>query len=249
MSSTTTTPPSPPAKREGEDFDFLTWFELNRLPLLIIFALICLGIAAFILYRANRRANLDEASRELLMLTPPTGPGETAPPVDPAKLLQLSQRFGGTPAGEQAQLLGAGQLFANGKYTEAQAEFAAFEDRYANSAFLGIAMLGVAAATEAQGKTNEAVGAYDRVIAASGSEAFAAQARLAKARLLATSQPAQALTLLDDVMKGPAAATYGEQAAMDRAQLLLQHPELVPPSTTTNSILVRPPNPAPTVTP
>lgn len=240
MSSPARPPSSVPAPDSGSEFDFLTWFELNRRLIVILLGIVCVVVVGLVVVRAQQRAQKAEAARELLLLIPPTGPGEARAPVDTAKMIALGSRFSGTPAGEQAQLLGAGQLFANGSYAEALAEFTAFQERYPESPFLGVAMLGVAAALEAQGKSNEALAALDRTIVASGSAAFAAQARLAKARLVRADQPAQALVLFEEVLKGPAASIYGEQAALGRSQLLAEHPELVPPATTTNSLVVRP---------
>jgi len=240
MSSPTTHPPSAPTPDSGPGFDFAIWFELNRRSILVVVGIVCAAIAGLAVVRAQQRSRKAEATRELLLLTPPTGPGEAPAVADAAKLLELARKFSGTPAGAQAQLLGAGQLFAAGNYAEAQAAFSAFEQNYSESHYGGVALIGIAASLEAQGKTAEALSAYDRAIVAGGSEGFSAQARLAKARLLLTSQPAQALALFDEVLKGSAAATYGEQAAQNRAQILQQHPELIPAATTTNSVVVKP---------
>ncbi len=240
MSSPARQTPSVPAPDSGSEFDFLTWFELNRRLIVILLGVLCAVVVGWVVMRAQQRIRKEEAAKELLLLIPPTGPGEAPVAVDAAKMIALGNRFPGTPAGEQAQLLGAGQFFAAGSYAEALAQFSTFQERYPESPFLGVAMLGVAAALEAQGKTNEALAAFDRTIISSDSATFAAQARLAKARLVSADQPAQALLLWEEVLKGPAASTYGEQAALGRSQLLAQHPELIPPATTTNSLVVRP---------
>lgn len=239
MSSPTTQPTSAPAPDSGPEFDFVTWFELNQRLILIGVVVVCVALAGLATVRYLQKERRATAAKELLLLTPPKGPGEAPAPVEAAKLLALGSRFAGTPAGEQAQLLGAGQLFTGGKYAEAQAEFSGFEEKYPNSEWVGVALLGVAASLEAQGKTSEALNAYDRAVAGAGG-GFVAQARLAKGRLLAEKQPAEALVLFEEVLKGAAASTYGEQAAQARAKILQLHPNLVPPSTTTNSVVVRP---------
>ena len=240
MSLPTTTSPAPAPQPSEPEFDFLTWLEVNRTLLLIALAVVCAGVVGFMVVRARHQAAELEAAKELLTLMPPAGPGETAPAVDAQKLLQLGQQFAGTPAGQQAKLLAASQLFVDGKFAEAQATFAGFEEKYADSPFLGIALLGVAASLDAQNKSAEAITAYDRVIGSFGNDAPGQQARLAKARLLQGTQPKLALGLIEDVLKNNQATGYSDAAAMARAQLLAKHPELDQPQVMTNATIVTP---------
>ncbi len=231
MSSTTALPPGAPAPDSGPGFDLLTWFEMNRRLVVGVVLGVSLVLAALAIVRAQQRATRAEAAKELLQLIPPTGPGEAPKSPDVAKLLALSSQFPGTAAGQQSRLLAAGQLFVSGKYAEAQTEFSRFEEQNPNSEFLGVALVGVAAALEAQGKESEAVKAYDRAIL-SGGDGFAIQARLAKARLLESGSPAVALGLIDEVLKSAAASVVGEQAAAARTRLIQKHPELSAPTPT-----------------
>lgn len=192
---------------------------------------VSLVLAVLAVVRARERATRAEAAKELLQLIPPTGPGESAKMPDVAKLLALSGQFPGTAAGQQARLLAAGQLFVSGKYAEAQSEFSRFEEQNPNSEFLGVALIGVAASLEAQGKQADAIKAYDRAIVGGG-DGYAVQARLAKARLLEPSSPVVALGLIDEVLKSAAASVVGEQAAMARTRLIQKHPELAAPAAT-----------------
>jgi tetratricopeptide (TPR) repeat protein len=186
---------------------------------------VSLVLAGLAVVRSRERATRAEAAKELLQLIPPTGPGEAPKVPDVAKLLALGGQFPGTAAGQQARLIAAGQLFVSGKYAEAQTEFSTFEEQNPNSEFLGVALIGVAATLEAQGKDAEAVKAYDRAILGGG-DGFAVQARLAKARLLESSSPVVALGLIDEVLKSTAASVVGEQAATARTRLIQKHPEL-----------------------
>ena len=231
MSSTTAQPQGTPAPDSGPGFDLLTWLEINRRLVVGLVLGASLVLAVIAVVRARERATRAEAARELLQLIPPTGPGESPKVPDVTKLLALGSQFPATAAGQQARLLAAGQLFASGKYAEAQSEFAKFEEQNPNSEFLGVALVGVAAALEAQGKDADAIKAYDRAIL-SGGDGFAVQARLAKARLLESTSPVVALGLIDEVLKSAAASVVGEQAASARTRLVQKHPELAaPPST------------------
>lgn len=215
----------------------MTWFEMNRRSIVTVAGLVCVGVVGLTIFRYQQRSQREEGARQLLTLTPPVGPGATPVAPDAAKLLAVSTQFAGTPAAEQAALLAAGRLFADGKYAEAQAQFAQFEQKHSDNVFVGAALLGVAASLEAQGKSAEALAAYDRAITGSRSEGFASQARLAKARLIQTTQPAQALALLDEVLKG--ASAFAEQASIRRSEILQKHPELTP-APSTNAPAIKP---------
>ena len=225
MSSTTAQPQATPAPDSGPGFDLLTWLEINRRLVVGVVLAVSLVLAVLAVIRSQQRATRAAAAKELLQLMPPVGPGETPKSPDVAKLLALSSQYPGTAAGQQARLLAAGQLFVSGKYAESQAEFSRFEEQNPNSEFIGVALIGIAAALEAQGKDAEAVKAYDRAILGGG-DGFAVQARLAKARLLESTSPAAALGLIDEVLKSAAASVMGEQAAATRTRLVQKHPEL-----------------------
>ncbi len=225
MSSTTPQPQAAPVQDSGPGFDLLTWLEINSRLVVGVVLAVSLVLAGLAVVRSRERATRAEAAKELLQLIPPTGPGEAPKVPDVAKLLALGGQFPGTAAGQQARLIAAGQLFVSGKYAEAQTEFSTFEEQNPNSEFLGVALIGVAATLEAQGKDAEAVKAYDRAILGGG-DGFAVQARLAKARLLESSSPVVALGLIDEVLKSTAASVVGEQAATARTRLIQKHPEL-----------------------
>lgn len=253
MSSSATRPshtaPAATSPGGGVPFDFVTWFELNRGRLLIGVGLVCAVAIAVMVTRALRHAKVREAAGALLAAAPAEVPGQPAPALDPQKLLEISRQFPGTPAAVQARLLAAGQLFTAGKYSEAQTEFAAVEAAQPNGPLLGVAILGVASSLDAQNKGSEAVAAYDRVISLFPSDAVSQQARLAKARLIQGSQPAQSLGLLDEILRNEYAIGYQEVAAAARSVLLAQHPELDVPLVSTNQIRVLPPTDPPPAQP
>lgn len=237
--------PVPSAPASEAPFDLLTWFELNRNRILIGVGAICAVVIALMVVRARRQAEDRSAAISLFNLVPPTGPGETPAALDPQKLLQLTQQYSGTPSATQARLLAAGQLFTEGKFAEAQAQFAALDESQAEGPFQGIALLGVATSLDAQNKSTEAVAAYDRVISLFPNTGPAQQARIAKARLIQGTQPAQALAALDDVLKNEYAFGYQEIAGAARSRLLAQHPELDLPLVSTNQTRVSIPTNSP----
>lgn len=230
-------------------FDFATWFELNRRPVLVAVGLVCAAIVGIMVVRARQQASARDASAQLLAALPAGAPGQPPAPLDAQKLLQISQKFSGTPSATQARLLAAGQLFADGKFAEAQGQFSGLEDAAPDNPYLGIALLGVAASLDAQGKTAEATTAYDRVISLFPNDAPAQQARLAKSRLIESSQPPQALALLDDVLRNEFALGYQQIAGAARARLLAGHPELDVPLVSTNQVRVLPGITLPAATP
>ncbi|MBM3901236.1 MAG: tetratricopeptide repeat protein [Verrucomicrobia bacterium] len=231
MSSTTAQPQGTPAPDSGPGFDLLTWLEINRRLVVGVVLVVSVVLAVLAVVRSQQRATRAAAAKELLQIIPPVGPGEAQKAPDVAKLLALSGQFPATAAGQQARLLAAGQLFVSGKYAEAQSEFSRFEEQNPNSEFVGVALIGIAAALEAQGKDADAVKAYDRAILGGG-DGFAVQARLAKARLLESTSPAVALGLIDEGLKNAAASVVGEQAATARTRLVQKHPELATSAST-----------------
>lgn len=221
-------------------FDFVTWFELNRRPIVLAAAMVCAAVVGIMVVRARQQASVRDAAAQLLAALPAGGPGQSAAPLDAQKLLQISQRFAGTPSAAQASLLAGGQLFTDGKFDEARTLFAGLDDAAPDGPYLGIALLGVGASLDAQNKSVEAITAYDRVISLFPNAAPAQQARLAKARLVQSTQPPQALALLDDILRNEFAVGYQQLAGAARARLLSQHPELDVPLVSTNQVRVVP---------
>ena len=84
-------------------------------------------------------------------------------PVSASEFANVANQYRGTGAAERAGLLGAGALFTEGKYTEAQTEFNKFLSGYPDSSWAGEAAYGVAASLEALNKRDEALTAYQNV--------------------------------------------------------------------------------------
>ena len=143
--------------------------------------------------------------------------------------LKVANEFPGTGAGERALLMGAADLYAQGKYQEAQAQFERFLKNYSHSSLTPQAVYGVAACLDALNKVDEALAKYQDVIARYSSESVAGQAKLAMGRLYeAKNQPELALKTYDDLTKGNVVSVWSAEARTLRETLLQNHPNLAP---------------------
>ena len=225
MSSPTVSSAPIAPEAPGREFDFLTWFEVNKQVIVTGLAVVVAAVVAGMIVSWRRGQSEANAGHALHVATMTEGA------ITSQALLQVAADHSGTHAAERARLMAAGQLFAEAKYGEAQAQFEKFAADFGNSPLLPSAVLGIASALDAQNKSAEAIAAYQRVITSYGTDAVANQARLAKARLHeAANQPAQALALYDEALKDQTA--FGrERVVLARAQLLQKHPELEKPAT------------------
>ena len=79
-----------------------------------------------------------------------------------ADLLAVASQHSGTMAALRAQIEGATALFTDGQYADAQVQFQKLLDSNPETFFRAAASLGIAASLEAQGKTDQALTAYQR---------------------------------------------------------------------------------------
>ncbi len=222
-------------------YGFLAWVELNKKRLIIagiILALLALGFAIY-QWRQNQREAA--ASQALVELPSPTGRNQNAAAPKADDFLKLASQYSSTRAGERAFLLGAGSLFTEGKYAEAQSKFEKFLREYRNSPWTGQAAFGIAACLDAQNKMDEAIAKYQETISRYASEATADQAKLSLARLYeAKNQPKLALTQYDELARGKMSGTWSFTAREQREHLLKKHPELIatnaPPAMTATNL-------------
>jgi len=130
-------------------------------------------------------------------------------------------------------LLGAQLLFTQGKYPEAEREFARFVSDHPDDALVPQAKMGVAACLEAEGKTLEAIQKYrDIVVGYPAEENIASPAKLKMARLCEEAKPPQvqqALTYYSELARIANQSSSDPWAAEGRergALLFSKHPEL-----------------------
>jgi outer membrane protein assembly factor BamD (BamD/ComL family) len=157
--------------------------------------------------------------------------------------------------------LGAGALFDNGKFQDAEEAFQKFLQQYPDYPMASQAELGVAASLEAQGKTADAVSRYkdfrDRHPQDSRQlqDPAVVQASVALARLyVVQGKPDSASRVYEDILKNGRGDSWTEEAEVERDQLLAKYPELRPkppaaPAPVTPSALKMNPTPAPSSAP
>ena len=218
------------------------WGDAHKRQLIFGFVAVLvvgLAIAIWFAHQNQEQTNANYALSKLVSRSiSPTAP---APGAD--ALLKVGADYSATDAGQRAVLLAAADLFTDGKYDEARAQFQRFLQEHSDSPFLGEAALGVAATFDAQGRTQDAINAY-RNVADHYSQNWnvAPQAKLALARLLESQGklPDARQELMDAVRTYPGES--GAEANMRLRQLLTAHPELIPtnPAPTASSVLERP---------
>lgn len=205
------------------------WAYARRKPLLIgVIVAAAVGLAvAFLAWNANRH----EAEAQALFFAVPFQGGPRVAPPPPSAFLDLARDYSGTAAGEHAQLLGAELLFTQGKYPEAEREFALFINDHPGDELVPQARVGVAACVEAQGKIMDAIQKYHEIILAYPGEAnIVSPVKLTLARLYEeANQPQQAAPYYAELARQLSQNPYDPWAAeaQDRIRLLLaKHPEL-----------------------
>jgi TolA-binding protein len=147
----------------------------------------------------------------------------------PEAYLRVAANFPKSSAAAQAVLLAAGNLFVEGKFTEAQAQFENFIRQYRESPFIGQALFGAAACLEAQSKTEQALTAYKDLVARHSKESVIPQARFALARLYeAQGKPELARDLFEQVEHENPYSSLGSEAGMRLEDLNSKYPKPAP---------------------
>ncbi len=134
--------------------------------------------------------------------------------------LNIATQNAGTAAGDRALLLGAAALFDAHQFPDAQMQFQKYLDAHPDGEFSGQAALGVATSLDAQGKTDLAAKAFQRVIgnAADAPSVSAAQFGLARIEEL-QGRFNDATTLYQDVASATPSTSLGSEAAMRLMEL------------------------------
>jgi predicted negative regulator of RcsB-dependent stress response len=209
-------------------YDLLAWAEVNKKRLAVGAAVVAALAAAIGLYAYNRAEGETAAAKALSeVVYAQTGQRGATPSA--AEYLKVASNHPGTRAAERALILGAGAMFAEGKYAEAQAQFERFLKQSPESALAPVASLGVASCLDALSKPEEAMTAYQKVIAKHPGDPVVGQARLALARLYeAREQPEQALRMYRELTRPGVQSAWSREASMRQEQLLRKHPQLAP---------------------
>jgi tetratricopeptide (TPR) repeat protein len=128
-------------------------------------------------------------------------------------------------------LQGAALLFEAGRYADAQTQFQKFLDAHPDSMFAAQAALGVATSLDAQGKTDLAAGAYQRVIGISSDAMAANSAKYALAQIdERQNKLTDALKLYEDIVHNNPNSSLASEAGLRAMELKMKLPS-APPST------------------
>jgi predicted negative regulator of RcsB-dependent stress response len=213
--------------RSHRFYEILAWVEVNRKKLAIA-AIIGLALTLVLaIYKWHQGERESKASQALTNLRPPGLVSSNAPSARAEDFLKLADEYRDTQAAERAWLIGAGSLFADGKFTEAQTQFEKFLNDYSKSPWTAQAFFGIAAALDAQNRVDDALAKYQEVITRYPGNSIADQARFSLGRLYEyKNQPRQALASYDEIMRGKASGAWSFAARQQRELLLQKHPEL-----------------------
>jgi len=153
-----------------------------------------------------------------------------------AGYLKIAADYPGSQAGERALMLGAAALFTNGQYAQAQAQFQKYLDSRPGGAFSAQAALGVATSLDAQGKTDPATEAYQRIISAFSDANAVDAAKFALAKIdEQRGKVIDAEKFYQDVARDNPNNLFGSEAAFRAMQLRAKLPVTTPPGTSPTS--------------
>jgi TolA-binding protein len=144
-------------------FKWWPWIEANKNKIIGVAAIIAVGVGLYSFFSWRHQQNEISAGQALTQ-TVLTFPPNAAPEQIAAAYLKIADADSDTPAGQRAWLQGAAELFVQGNYAAAQAQFQKFLDTHPDNEFSGQAALGVAKCLDAQNKLNDAAGGYQHVI-------------------------------------------------------------------------------------
>jgi predicted negative regulator of RcsB-dependent stress response len=231
-------------------FDKLwVWGDTHKKQLLlgvIIVLLVGLVAAFWFTHLSQEQTDANNALSKLVA----RANSPSVPPPGADALLKVGNDYPGTDAGQRALLLGAADLYADGKYDEARAQFQKFLQEHSDSPFAGEAALGVAATMDAQGKAQDAINAY-RNVADHYLQNWnvGPQAKLALARLLIAQGKLQDAreALMDLANPRSYPSEIVAEANMRLREIFTAHPELIPanPAAPVSPILGTTNRPAP----
>jgi predicted negative regulator of RcsB-dependent stress response len=207
--------------------ELLEWAEIHKRGLIIgtaVVLLIGFGVYVHFLRRAERES---AAAQALIEKRGPAGATDVAVRVKASDYLEVASKYPGTSAAEQAALLAARALFAEGRYPEAQAQFERFVAEHKGSDWVAQAEFGIAACLEAQNQADKALARYQQVATRFAADAIVPYARLACARIEeAQGRPELALRIYDELARSRTATMLGPEVRMRREELLQKYPQL-----------------------
>lgn len=203
-------------------FNAWTWAEKNKK--LLIYAVAGLSVAGIVIYyQVQARSEKVATAGKELSKTIFTTMGRPDLTATAEALLKVADTHPGTPAGAQALLLGAGNLFNAGKFPEAQAAYERFRKDYSGNTLMPQAIYGAGTALAAQGKWDDAARAFKAVVDQHAKAPVARQAKYALAQAYeAQGKPEQALPLYQDITRDGFGGSVASESAQRAEALALQ---------------------------
>lgn len=216
------------AEQSDSLYNFLAWANRNRKRLLTALIVLAVVVTGYSIVNWKRNQTEIEANHALFALPQLlTATGQVSQ-VSADGYQKVAATYTKTAAGQRAALLAAGILFSQGKYLDAHAEFSKFIVDYPDSTMLSEAIYGVAAATEASGKTNEAVAKYEDVIRRYPGENVFAQSKIALGRIYETqNSPEKAFKAYSEISRPNPYDPWIMEATERKEQLVRKFPSLV----------------------
>ena len=205
-------------------FKVWSWVETNVKQVLLGLGVVVVAIAlvSYYFWRQNQlEIDAGQALTQVVVSAPTYS--------DASQLIEAYSKvaadYPGTQSGQRALILGATALFEGGKYPEAQAQFQKYLDTSSDGAFSASAALGVATSLEAQGKTDLAASAYQRVVSGFSDPNAVDIAKFALAKIdEQKGKLAEAQTYFQDVARNNPNTPLGSEAAFRAYQLKPKSP-------------------------
>jgi predicted negative regulator of RcsB-dependent stress response len=220
---------NPDAGESSRSIEWLTWFEVNKFKLLILAIASILAVIGMALYRAKRAADEQSAWSALALIEISASRNSRSGLPSPESLLQVAAAHPGTEAALQAVLLAGQSLYELEKYPEARSQFERVIRGSESREFEPTASFGIAACFDSEGKTAEAMTAYQGIATKHRGAGIGNQASLAIGRIHESrNEFAQALKVYDELIRPNAMSEWSRDAIMRRELLLMAHPELTP---------------------
>jgi len=200
-------------------FKLWEWIETNVRTVVIGAGIVVVAaiLLSYYFWRQNEtEITAGEALTQALVSHPPN--------LDAGQLadtyLKIAADYPDTQAGGRALMLGAATLFSNGNYPEAQAGFRKYLSEHPSGPFSATASLAVASCFNAEGKTDLAADAYQRVISGFSDPNAVDAAKFALAGIKEQrGQFADAETFYEEVARTNPNSPLGSEAMLHAMQL------------------------------
>jgi TolA-binding protein len=227
--------PQPPPRITFEEI--VVWLDERRK--LVLAAIVLAGLAglAWVVLQSRTDAREQEATAALFQLQLKANATTNGLPASAYQ--ELLSDLGASGAAQHARLRAATSLYSEGRFSEAQQAFEAFQADFANSPLLPEAAFGAAVSLEAQGKNAEALVRYQELTTRFSDSSLVGRARLAQARLFELQgDQQQAFRIYQELGRsapGEQTTPLQMDATIAAGRLLKENPSLIqtnPPAIT-----------------